>query len=73
MTKLKARKVCVEAIDRPHVVAKRRNAARDCGRRPLAARGRERPAKSKPEDQTASLNDRATCSLIGSTASAIAF
>ena len=72
MTKLKARKVCVEAIDRRHVEVKRRNAARDCGRRPLAAREGTRHQK-QTRDQTASLNDRATCSLIGSTASAIAF
>ena len=72
MTKPNSRKVCIEAIDRPHE-AKRKNAARDCGRRPLAARGRERPAKRRTRNQTASLNDRATCSLIGSTASAIAF
>jgi hypothetical protein len=48
VTKLKPRKVCVEAIDRPYE-AKRKNAARDCGRRSLAARGREHAAKSEPE------------------------
>jgi hypothetical protein len=72
VTKPSPRKVCDEAIDRM-CNGKQKNAARDCGRRPLAARERKCAAKRRTRDQTASLNDRATCSLIGSTASAIAF
>jgi hypothetical protein len=72
VTKPKPRKVCVEAIT---------SMAGNKGTPPATAdgvqndgAGRERVVKRfRNEDQTASLNDRAACSLIGSTASAIAF
>jgi len=51
----------------------KKDAARNGGRRPSTARGRNAPPKGQSPDQTAILKDLATCSLIGSTASAIAF
>ena len=73
MSKPKARKVCGEAIDRSRNRLNKRTppaAADGVQRRREGGARRQRGEKG---DQTAILNDFATCSLIGSTASAIAF
>jgi hypothetical protein len=73
VSKPKARKVRGEAIDRSRKRLNKKNAARAADGVQRRREGGARRQRGGKEDQTAILNDFATCSLIGSTASAIAF